>query len=276
MIFNGYLAIAGLIGFVRFSLYLLPRSTSLPYQLSLKRAEKKYFDHKFTRQHLFCIASAIAFTAVHLYSKHWLLSNLFGLILSFNAITLLRLDSFRTGITLLAGLCIYDLIMVFKTPMMVSVARDFEAPVKIVWPRETGTHKGFAMLGLGGSFPRAIKTILTSAKGDIVLPGLFLSLARRFDYHLALKKSDKPLLPSSRWPKPYYSTQVAAYLLALCTTIVVMHHYQHAQPALLYISPACIGGVLLTAAVRGELRYLLGWTEDDKDDSTSEDRQKAG
>lgn len=38
---------------------------------------------------------------------------------------------------------------------MESVARDFEAPIKIVWPKDMGASANFTLLGLG----------------DIVLPG---------------------------------------------------------------------------------------------------------
>ena len=50
----------------------------------------------------------------------------------------------------------YDIWWVFGTEVMVSVARDFEAPIKILWPKDLiGAGKGFTLLGLG----------------DIVLPG---------------------------------------------------------------------------------------------------------
>ena len=52
---------------------------------------------------------------------------------------------------------------------------------------------------------------------------------------------------------------MVAYLLGLGTTIFVMHTFQAAQPALLYLSPACIGSVLLTALVRGEVKELFAY-----------------
>jgi len=69
---------------------------------------------------------------------------------------------------LLFGLLVYDIYFVFFTPIMVmlylasytrlyltklyskvSVATDFEAPVKMVFPRSSEENSGFAMLGLG-------------------------------------------------------------------------------------------------------------------------------
>jgi minor histocompatibility antigen H13 len=92
--------------------------------------------------------------------------------------------------------------------------------------------------------------------GDIVLPGVFIALARRFDYHLALKRSGKPLLPSDGYATPYYRWQIGSYLLALATTMVAMHWSNHPQPALLYIAPACLAGVAFCAASRGEWQQM--------------------
>jgi minor histocompatibility antigen H13 len=47
-------------------------------------------------------------------------------------------------------------------------------------------------------------------------------------------------------------------------TIVVMHTFKSAQPALLYLSPACIGSMCLLACVRREWAGL--WAFDDASD----------
>jgi minor histocompatibility antigen H13 len=77
--------------------------------------------------------------------------------------------------------------------------------------------------------------------GDIIIPGIFLALALRLDYSLATRRAspNKPILPSSSFPKPYFITNLVAYIAGLVTTIVVMHTFKAAQPALLYLSPAC-------------------------------------
>jgi minor histocompatibility antigen H13 len=161
-ILNGYLSLAGFAGFVRFALYLfrylpfklVPLSISLWKQKSSKVVEgetRKRIQIEFTLQQVVCILLAAIFTAAHLWYKHWTLSNLFGLVLSFNAISLLKLDSFKTGYILLFGLFLYDIGAVFASPMMVYVAQNFEAPVKIVWPRQEAARTAFAMLGLGAS-----------------------------------------------------------------------------------------------------------------------------
>jgi minor histocompatibility antigen H13 len=96
------------------------------------------------------------------FTKNWIASNVFGLSFAINAIQLLSLDSFKTGMILLSGLFFYDIFWVFGTEVMVSVAKNFDAPIKLVWPRDiVGVLAGtlekteFSMLGLG----------------DIVIPG---------------------------------------------------------------------------------------------------------
>lgn len=46
------------------------------------------------------------------------------------------------------------------------------------------------------------------------------------------------------------------YCAGLFTTIGIMHYFKAAQPALLYLVPACIGAPLALAATRGEVTSL--------------------
>ncbi len=85
-------------------------------------------------------------------------SNVFGMAFSISAISLIKLDTFSTGFILLAGLFLYDIFWVFGTNVMVTVAKSFDVPVKLLFPRDllTKPNGPFAMLGLG----------------DIVIPGM--------------------------------------------------------------------------------------------------------
>lgn len=87
----------------------------------------------------------------------------------------------------------------------------------------------FAMLGLG----------------DIVIPGIFIALLLRFDNSLKRKSNF------------YFNVTFAAYFLGLMATILVMHLYRHAQPALLYLVPACLGTPLFLALVRGDIKAMF-------------------
>merc|ERR1712212_63695 len=134
-----------------------------------------------------------------------------GMAFAVNGVELLHLNNVITGCILLGGLFFYDIFWVFGTDVMVTVATSFEAPIKLLFPMdflEKGLcGKNFAMLGLG----------------DIVIPGIFIALLLRFD---CSKGKDSCI---------YFYTNYFAYLVGLVTTVVILHVYKSAQPALLYL-----------------------------------------
>ncbi|KAA1105039.1 hypothetical protein PGT21_005256 [Puccinia graminis f. sp. tritici] len=233
------------------------------------------FSLRFTNWHIGYILGSVILSAIQWYTKQWMLSNLFALSFAFNAITLLKLDSFKTGTVLLGGLFIYDVWWVFGSShafgesVMVSVAKNFAAPIKITWPRAIADFlstddKKFAMLGLG----------------DIVMPGIFVALSLRYDYKKAYDKIVKStkgpinkktvLSPAGNFPRPYFYTCMASYVLGLGITMAVMHIFKAAQPALLYLSPACTGSVLLLAIINGDTQEYWRWEDGEDDDKKPE------
>nr|KAF6330060.1 histocompatibility minor 13 [Myotis myotis] len=179
-------------------------------------------------------------------------SILFGLAFSLNGVELLHLNNVSTGCILLGGLFIYDVFWVFGTNVMVTVARSFEAPIKLVFPQdllERGLEaNNFAMLGLG----------------DIVIPGIFIALLLRFD--ISLKKNTHT----------YFYTSFAAYIFGLGLTIFIMHIFKHAQPALLYLVPACIGFPVLVALAKGEVTEMFSYEESNPKDPAAVTESKEG
>lgn len=198
-------------------------------------------------------------------TKNWIASNVFGISFSINAVQLLSLDSFKTGMILLSGLFFYDIFWVFGTEVMVTVAKSFDAPIKVVFPRNfiayiTGHEEMMhTMLGLG----------------DIVIPGIFVALCLRFDRHMAWQRRPEGEFRSTDFAKPYFNACLTAYVLGLATTMGVMHFFKAAQPALLYLSPACILSVLITAAVRGEFKEAFAYTSEE-DDEEEQAKKKSG
>ena len=55
----------------------------------------------------------------------------------------------------------------------------------------------------------------------------------------------------------YFILSFAAYIIGLATTIAVMHVFNAAQPALLYLVPCCVGLPLLQALIRREVIPLF-------------------
>ncbi|EQC33635.1 hypothetical protein SDRG_08739 [Saprolegnia diclina VS20] len=198
-----------------------------------------------------CVTGVLAalFAAAWFQTKHFVLNNIFGISLSIKGIESLSLGSYKVGAILLCGLFFYDIFWVFGTDVMVTVATKFDGPIKLLFPRAfaTATEKAkFSILGLG----------------DIVIPGIFVALLLRFDAHMA-----KATTAGDAFPKPYFHINILFYVLGLVATVVVMIVFNAAQPALLYLVPACLGSSLLTALARGELKELLAYSEEDEEES---------
>lgn len=60
--------------------------------------------------------------------------------------------------------------------------------------------------------------------------------------------------------KPYFHFCLLAYSIALLTAILAMLTFDVAQPALLYLSPACSLTPIGVGYFRGELKELFGYT----------------
>ncbi|NXW87300.1 HM13 protein, partial [Alopecoenas beccarii] len=201
-------------------------------------SKEEIVNYEFDTKDLVCLALSSVVGVWYLLRKHWIANNLFGLAFSLNGVELLHLNNVSTGCILLGGLFIYDVFWVFGTNVMVTVAKSFEAPIKLVFPQDL-LEKGldadnFAMLGLG----------------DIVIPALgplSFDHCPRFPY--SLKKNTHT----------YFYTSFVAYIFGLGLTIFIMHIFKHAQPALLYLVPACIGFPLLVALAKGEVTEMFSY-----------------
>lgn len=229
--------------------------------------------------------------------KAWWVTNLMAFGFSYGSIQMISPTTFTTGSLVLGGLFVYDVVMVFYTPMMATVATSLEVPIKLVFP---GPKRG-SMLGLG----------------DVVLPGMMLALALRYDLYLYyLRKQRNPTLgfgdankiitkepylspkglwgdrfwtrnaktedfalaDGARFPKVYFKAGVAGYVIGMTITLYVCHAFQHAQPALLYLVPAVLIALWGTAYFRNELKLMWEYTEDGQwgwdDQSLGINRQK--
>jgi minor histocompatibility antigen H13 len=96
--------------------------------------------------------------------------------------------------------------------------------------------------------------------GDIVIPGLFVALLLRYDASAA--QVDPRGCVSRAFPRPHFSAQVLAYAAGLCVTVGVMYFFDHGQPALLYLVPACLGTSLVMALAKGDAAALFAYDEE--------------
>ncbi|KAK5017218.1 hypothetical protein LTR39_001667, partial [Cryomyces antarcticus] len=120
--------------------------------------------------------------------KPWYLTNLMGFAFAYGALQIMSPTTFATGSLILGALFFYDVYFVFYTPMMVTVAKSLDIPIKLLFPRPAPA----------GARPDVEQSLAMLGLGDIVLPGLMIGLALRFDLYLYyLKKQTKASAPST-------------------------------------------------------------------------------
>eukprot|EP00638_Chattonella_subsalsa_P000540 CAMPEP_0117755468 /NCGR_PEP_ID=MMETSP0947-20121206/13472_1 /TAXON_ID=44440 /ORGANISM="Chattonella subsalsa, Strain CCMP2191" /LENGTH=562 /DNA_ID=CAMNT_0005574813 /DNA_START=348 /DNA_END=2036 /DNA_ORIENTATION=- len=190
-------------------------------------------------------------------SYAWVLQDLFGVCLCVLFLSVIRFPNVKIAAVLLTLAFFYDIFFVFISPLifensvMVQVATGGEAkadptycekypddedcqtreqlPMLLLMPRINDYHGGYAMLGLG----------------DIVLPGLLLAFALRYD-----TSRRQPL-----W-KGYFMFMAVGYSVGLIMADVAVYWMQMGQPALLYLVPLTLGVFLLRAKMEGKLKEM--------------------
>ncbi|KAK4199778.1 signal peptide peptidase-domain-containing protein [Triangularia verruculosa] len=240
------------------------------------------------------------FAAAYHYLGWNILSNIMSAAMCYATFLLLSPTSFGIGTGVLWGLFVYDIVMVFYTPYMITVATKLDAPIKLVFEN----NKSVSMLGLG----------------DIVVPGMLMGLALRFDLYQFYRRQIKlepvelvseiltedgtkttttevqerrvkaPFVdPQGQWgnrlwctkfgslfptkeassvwaatafPKPYFYASMVGYTAGMLITLTMLLVFRHGQPALLYLVPGVTGALWVTALARGELKDVWGYTED--------------
>ncbi|KHN96508.1 intramembrane protease [Metarhizium album ARSEF 1941] len=241
-------------------------------------------------------------TALLYFSTHSaFLSNMLGYGMCYGSFLILSPTDFLTASLVLWGLFLYDVVMVFYTPYMVTVATTLEVPIKLTF--EVASRK--SILGLG----------------DIVIPGMVIAWALRLDLwlHYVRKIKYEPTdltmitkdessgelvrrsevkhkevkaryvdaknkwgeglwtrenfflsfpsqlpveLAAARFPKTYFYAAMTGYTLGMAVTLAMLLLFKRGQPALLYLVPCVLGSMVLTALVRGEWKDMWKYTED--------------
>ncbi|OKL63272.1 hypothetical protein UA08_01457 [Talaromyces atroroseus] len=236
---------------------------------------------------VFAALVAVAYFAF--FAKPWWLTNVLGFSFCYGSLQVISPSTFTTGSLILASLFLYDIYFVFFTPLMVTVATKLDVPIKMVFPRpaspgEDSSELSLAMLGLG----------------DIVVPGMMIGLALRFDLFLYYKyksiqnsknnssaeENQKPVykratgkwgerfwtrsksvspepsyLDAQAFPKPYFFASVIGYVGGMVATLIAMQFSNHAQPALLYLVPGVLISLWSTAYFRGELDSMYSFSD---------------
>uniref|UniRef100_A0A7S0VTT0 Uncharacterized protein n=1 Tax=Hemiselmis tepida TaxID=464990 RepID=A0A7S0VTT0_9CRYP len=178
----------------------------------------------------FCFACSITWVL----TKSWLLNNLLAFSLIIFFLTSVRLSSLKVASSLLVLAFCYDIFWVFLSSsifgknVMVTVATGLNVPIKILVPLmlAQGKHTQFTLIGLG----------------DIVLPGLLLCFAMRYD---DARRID--------WRGGYFAACMAGYCVGLTVCEYVVGTYHWAQPAMIYLVPGTLLPFAWVAYSRKEL-----------------------
>ena len=157
-------------------------------ELPSKKAHVRFYIYRMLELNLHigpqgCLSFLLALVATlffNLVAKPWWLMNILGYSFAYASLQLLSPTTFSTGTLILAALFVYDIYFVFFTPLMVTVATQLDIPAKMLFPRPSSpnddpTKPAYSMLGLG----------------DIVLPGLVIGFALRFDLYLFYLRKQK-------------------------------------------------------------------------------------
>ncbi len=90
---------------------------------------------------LVTLAAALAWCI----SGHWLANNILATTLVISSLQQVSVGKVRTAIIMLCLLFVYDIVMVFYTPLMVTVAKSLNAPIKLLFPATTTSFAGHSM-----------------------------------------------------------------------------------------------------------------------------------
>ncbi|KAJ0406786.1 hypothetical protein ATCC90586_000839 [Pythium insidiosum] len=233
----------------------------------------------------FVLTGAIAVVWYVFRRTCWYLQNLFGISVCFVFLQTVQVPNLKVATLLLSLAFVYDIFFVFLSPLVFgsSVMEDvatggpaaytrddypgvdyceryptFPAcldpepmPMLLVLPRFWDWQGGVSMLGLG----------------DIIIPGLVLSFALRFDYS-----------PQSLGEN-YFRTVAIGYAIGLGLANLAVTVTQVGQPALMYLVPTCLGSLVLRSRANGDFRAMwrgVGLHDDGALDKRSDAMLEAG
>ena len=215
---------------------------------------------------------------IYFMKKKWILNNILGMAFSIFGIENLMLGEYKVGLILLSLLFFYDIFWVFYTPVMVSVAKNIEGPVKLMFPKlkediekmrkEKGEDNEYA----GKAYdPREYNMI---GLGDIVIPGVYVALMLRFDIYLYKKaKKDISQFGFTFKNMKYFIITFIFYNLGIIITLSSMYFFNHAQPALLYLVPCTLLSSTLLAFQQKDFKELWKFNEEKLDEEEDEEEE---
>ena len=223
----------------------------------------------------FCLGLIVG--VIYFMKKNWILNNILGMAFSVFGIENLTLGEYKVGLILLSLLFFYDIFWVFYTPVMVSVAKKIEGPVKLMFPKlkeaieQMKKEKGEDNEYAGKPYdPREYNMI---GLGDIVIPGIYVALMLRFDIYL-YKKAKKDIAKFGFKNMKYFLVTFIFYNIGIVITLCSMYFFNHAQPALLYLVPCTLLSSTFTSLINGDIKTLWKFNEEKIDEEEDDDEEE--
>ncbi|KAI4315428.1 hypothetical protein L6164_028240 [Bauhinia variegata] len=191
----------------------------------------------------FCVTFSVLWAVYRNVSVAWIGQDILGISLIITVLQIVHIPNLKVGTVLLSCAFMYDLFWVFVSKklfsesVMIVVARGDKSgedgiPMLLKFPRMFDPWGGYSIIGFG----------------DILLPGLLVAFALRYDW-----------LANKTLRAGYFLWAMFAYGFGLLITYVALNLMDgHGQPALLYIVPFTLGTFLTLGKKRGDLRTL--WT----------------
>lgn len=130
-------------------------------------------------------------------NKPWWLTNFMGFSFCYGSLQFISPTTAWTGTLILSALFFYDIYFVFFTPMMVTVATKLDVPIKLLFPRPdgcimpVGAAEGSALMEEYLQCLAKTRTMAMLGLGDIVIPGMMIAFALRFDLYLFYLRQQK-------------------------------------------------------------------------------------
>jgi signal peptide peptidase-like 2B len=215
---------------------------------------------------------------------YWITQDVFGAAMCMTFLQTIRVNSLKVATILLSAAFFYDVFFVFVSPIlfksnvMIEVATSGGPPkADPSWCEKYPDDKdcsGGDPLPMLFTIPRIFDYQGGSSLlglGDIVIPGLLLSFAARYDAATFMIRSAGRV--HDRTPgvacsearhsccrgacfRGYFVASVCAYAAGLCMANFGVYLMKMGQPALFYIVPCCLGTVLYQSWRRQELHDL--------------------
>ncbi len=146
------------------------------------------------------LIASLAIVLIHTFiAKPWPLTNFLGFSFCYGALQYISPTTLSTGTLILCALFFYDIYFVFYTPMMVTVATKLDVPIKLLFPRPDGCIYPIGAVDGSEAMKEYLvckakkKTMAMLGLGDVVVPGMVVAMALRFDLYLYYLKMQKQL-----------------------------------------------------------------------------------